>query len=275
MGRTKRNQDKLDILGLTIVEKSVFSALPPEKAIPIRTIAETAKVPRTSAVSALERLLERGLARKVSVGKRTHWKRRRAERIRSDILSFADSIGVMDGIENKGWDTDISRPEQVGFTFVKGIHEILRVQERLISRRSSDRIRFLQTAGIVDMVIRKSFVEEFSRLNERIRENGIITELVVSENALRRYEKLLSTNPSWGASLTKRLFDMYVVDDELLRDNVSDVAIFKNLALVTNWKEETMSITKNPDVVRLLVDLFRALKKSGRKFNPNFLFRKQ
>ncbi len=269
-----KTQDlKLDILGLTKVEKAVFAMLSFESSFSVSDIAKKAKIPRTSALPALERLRDRKLSRKTNIGKRTFWKKVKKENLKKELDNLSLSIGIEDELEKikKVVDIKVSKKEEL--MIIRGFENILEFQENIISQTSLERIYLIQGSEIAEEVKKRNFLGGFIKLNKLVKEKGIITELIASENTLGIYKKLMKEDEFWRESVSERLLDMHAIENTSLENNVSEIAIYKDMALITNWKEETMVVIKNKDTVMLFKNLFTALKFTGRKINPNEFFK--
>ena len=268
----KLNSSSLQILGLTNVEQKVFDTLSFEKSLSVTTLGEQAAVPRTSALSALERLSERGLVRKVSTGKKTLWKKTNPEKLRRSVTSLLTGLKIEEQLEQFEKEVAVRVSAQSEFIVLHGAENLLRFQEQNIKKNTGERAFLIQGSLTGETVAKRGLTSEFARLNSLIKEAGIITELLVSDSTLARYKKRMEQDDAWRKSMKSRLLVLHAVSDAILPDNAFDVVIYKNVTALTNWKEETAVVMKNRDTMQVFQNWFHSLAVQGQKIDPNKFF---
>lgn len=263
----------LQILGLTDVEYQVFTAVCFERSLTVTELALKAKVPRTSALPALNRLCERGLVRKVSLGKKTLWKKTNPEKLRRSISELAAQLAIESQLALLEQDVLVKISTQSEFMIIKGAKNILKFQEKGILENTGQRSYLIQGSKTGKVVERLNLSAEFTRLNALIKERGIITELLISEKTFRGYEIYMEKDDTWKHLMRERLFVLYVVGTDLLADNAIDIIIYKNRVSVINWEEETLIVIKNQETVAVFHSWFELLATQAEKINPSTFFK--
>lgn len=263
----------LQILGLTDVEYQVFTVLAFDQSLSVTELAGMAKVPRTSALPALNRLCERGLVRKVSIGKKTLWKKTNPEKLQRSITELAAQLAIESQLALLEQEVSVKISAQSEFMIIKGAKNILKFQEKGILENAGQRSYLIQGSQTGNVLERLNLPVEFTRLNTLIKERGLVTELLISEKTLKGYEIYMEKDDAWKHSMRERLFVLYVVGTDLLADNAIDIIIYKNRVSVINWEEETLIIIKNPATVAVFRSWFELLTVQADKLNPQNFFK--
>ncbi|MFM2424307.1 MAG: Sugar-specific transcriptional regulator TrmB [Candidatus Parcubacteria bacterium] len=263
----------LQILGLTDVEYKVFITVSFVESLSVSELATKAKVPRTSALPALNRLCERGLVRKVSQGKKTLWKKTNPEKLRRSIIELTAQLAIESELALLEQEVSVKTSAQSEFMIIKGAKNILKFQEKGIRENTGQRSYLIQGSRTGKVVEQLNLVSEFSRLNSLIKERGLVTELLISEKTLRGYEVYMETDLEWKHSMRERLFLLYVVGADVLADNAIDIIIYKNSVSIINWEEETLAVIKNQETVDVLYSWFNLLTTQAEKLNPQNFFK--
>jgi len=270
--RMQMSHSDLQLLGFTNVEHRVFIALAFDQSYSVTELATKAKVPRTSTLPVLNRLSARGLVRKVSVGKKTLWKKTNPEKLRRSIISLSAQLEIAEQVEAIEKEIAVKITTQSEFMIIKGAQNILKFQEKGIQENTGQRSYLIQGSRTGTVVEQLNLAPEFSRLNSLIKERGLITELLISETTLRGYEAYMEKDIDWKHSMRDRLFVLYVVSTDLLADNAIDIIMSKNRVSVINWEEETLVIIKNQETVEVFLSWFHLLSTQAHKINPHNFF---
>ena len=238
----------------------------------VTAVSKLAGAPRTSTLPALRRLSERGLVRKVNNKSKTLWKKTNPGKLRRSIANMLAVLEIEEQFEELEKEVAIKISTQSEFILIRGARNILRFQENSIKEHTKERAILAQGSKTSATVTKLNLLSEFSRLNTLIKEQGIVTELLVSDKTLAEYEVLMKKDSDWKASMGERLVVFYVVSNEMIADNAIDITMYKNRVSVINWEEQTMVIIKNKETVTIFRNWFHILTTQGRKVNPNEFF---
>ena len=268
----KYDSPDLKLLGLTDVEHRIFSVLSFEQSLSVTSSSELAEVPRTSALPALKRLSTRGLVRKVSSGSKTLWKKTNSEKLRRSIANMLFALEIEEQFEELEKEVAIKISTQSEFILIKGAKNILRFQENSIKEHTKERSILAQGSKTSMTVAKLDLMSEFSRLNTLIKEQGIVTELLVSDKTLEEYEALMKKDNDWKESMRERLVVLYIVNSDMLADSAIDITMYKNRVSIINWEEQTMVVIKNKETMNIFRNWFGICIEQSQKINPNQFF---
>ncbi len=254
-------KDKPNIFSLTQAEKKAFSSLSVDQAnLPAQLVRKT-RLPRTTLLRTLDALARRGLAESHTQGKRLVWRRAPQGSIERSILASTKSLGVSVA--------DMSVP---GFTLIRGADDLTRTLRALLeSLPRNGRFTGVQPTISALAAMEKMGLQETIKINELIKQRGIIVQGVLEENFVGRLSGVYGRE--WFKSFAGRLAHTSVVPEEYLR-YLSDLYIIGNHAMLANWQDEIGVVIGNKDVVALLNSLFKFMHDSGRRMDiPTKLFK--
>ncbi len=138
-----------------------------------------------------------------------------------------------------------------------------------------ERLYIIQPNQSTEMVLRKYPFNELVEINNFIKDNKIIVEAVLHENAFDHFFETLKKEQKTGReiqamfqSFADRVADTTYISKELL-DFKAEIYIMGPVALILNWEEEVAVEIKNPDMVGMLKGFFEFIKHYGRKVDQN------
>lgn len=256
----------MDILDLTKIEQKVLKVLLSGESQSVADIHKKSKVGYTSVKAVLIRLRERGLVQKHQKGKRFEWKlsgRKKINREISEVLSYTHSGEVILVPEEKAIDFN----EALNIQLFSGLDDMIKIIKESFSLHKAERLLVIESRSSTIDILKKVPIDVINTVNEVAYTHQIITEDIISEGVLNELRYLVEKEPSWAPSALGRTFDMRVVSSEVLDNLKGNLAIYRDVVLITDWDKETLIRIKNREAVELFTILFRALQETGKKIH--------
>jgi len=255
------------ILGLSDNEIKILDVLDSEKSI--QDIARDTSLSRTGINYLVSILLKRGLIEYVKKGKRKNYIAIDNNKISELFKKALDEIGIINK-ERKGARIITSPKDE--FVIHVGAKEIVPAYTRIAYENRNERIRAIQHHRSWSELVNKITKKQLVDFNESIKANHLIIDGMLNESAYKEYEKEIKSNPSKNEEAIKSL-EGRMADYTLFPDNIfnydTEIWLFKNTALIINWKEEVAIEITNTNMAGFLQDMFEYVKSGGSKLNHN------
>jgi hypothetical protein len=248
-------------------EYTIFKTLPDKTAILVTEIAQRAYMPRTTTTDVLKRLHSYGIARKVRKGSRTVWKRSSISARERYIQRVRTAIGA--DVPNVTTEGSKIAHLSSGMTvsMINGVSALEKVYERACSCNPYERMCLTQSPEALMEMLKKRQFEAIQTSNTKTQTHHGIMEITMTESTKRAYAQFARTYPQWIEGLSGIMIDISVVPDNVLPHTPSELFIFRDEVLLTDWKEETGVLIKDASLATMLRHLFRAAKSLGETFN--------
>ncbi len=240
----------LKILGLNHSEKKILESTS-KLALPISTIARMTGIPRTSILYILKKLQKRALVKKIATdGNIPFWK--------SDLSKVIAQIGMN---REKGGSV---------FSIYRGAKQIFAIFEEFAALPKNSRVIGIQPNRSLLNALRKNKLKDLLRINEQIKDKGLIFEGVVHE---RSVDAIIA---EMGKDAARKVFDSFIgrledyakIPDEFA-DVCSEIYIFKGTAYLINWDREIAIGIHDKDMTDLLIAMFSCVKEVGTRYSQN------
>ena len=240
-------------LGVSDKEFALLAVLDREGSINTSALAYHASLPRVTVMRILKTLKERGFVVRKTRGREVMWS------IVAPTLLEKRFISMFEGEEGVQKVTELS---EVGSLMVyRGIDEIIASNQKILAVHTGERVLAIEPNGIWKHVSGTP-QEAITHMNRLFKEKQILIEMVVEEG----FEKVIaeSVNPQLGETFLALAVDIRVVPTRFL-DSATEVLIFRDQILFTDWAHLVAVEIKNPSTVRVMKAMYRLLQESGRK----------
>jgi hypothetical protein len=252
------------ILGLSALENALMRGMSSE-AISISRLSETLHVPRTSLYRPLKALAARGFVESVRVGKRTCWRR-----ISDELLIASMSPILFASTRNP--DDPPTHPE---FFLHIGNENLMSLYERL-GESKGQRVLGIQPNRSAASVLEVFPFDRLVRLNQRIKDNGVIVEALLQEDFIPFYIDLVNRKGLPVQQILEafggRAADTTYVPQQFINFD-SEIIILPSSAYIFHWSKGVAIEVRNQETLGLLRDLFALAKSIGHKADQNEMVR--
>jgi len=266
------SEEELAIFGLTSAEAKIALGLIELGPTGVSKLSRETRLPHTTVHSAVRRLREQGLVRRVSKGYRSVWKVVRVESIRKKLNIALKPLEGDVTRETLGESLGVKVPETTEFFVFRGIDSLLRVYQWFFLNHRNDCVCGIQTAHSSESIYKKLNYETVAQLNDAVKTNKIIMDAILPESIMSFYRQNVAQNRRLASSIEGRTTSVHLIPDKLLSFN-ADMVIARDTAFLANWEEETLILIKNPDFITLLQNMFEFLKQAGTPFDQNAYMR--
>lgn len=255
-----------EVLDLTDAESKILWALIEHGTMSVSKTARLSQVARTTVDSALQRLQERRLVRRVrSKGHVSLWKAVRSDKAKRELLEVANAFDRGSAeVEDKEIVGGINA-EEVGITVFRGKQQIMRAYEQMLNLAKAERVWFIQGNKSAEGALYgfdKGYVQEFTR---SLKKRKIIMEGV---NGERVKELLKKVDKKTQEASFGRAFVASLLPDKYMEFDV-DLLIVRNSVMFFDMKNEIVVIVRNKPIVSMLKSINLFLREQGRSFNIN------
>jgi len=261
----------LNLLGLNKNEQKILDVLGVAKNV--QQIAQDSKLSRTGIVHILKHLKNRGLIKKIKIGKRNLYLSIDKNILLKKMKQISDQIILFES-EKRGVGVKISHQDE--FVIHVGAQEIVPAYQRIAFENKNDRIRAIQHHKSWLELNEKVSPQQLIDFNQAIIENHLILDGMLNEGAYDSYRQEILANPNRHkdilASLSGRMADYTIFDDNFFNYS-TEIWIFKNTALIINWRDEVAIEVTNKDMTAFLKDMFEFVKMGGKKIDHNKMMR--
>ena len=266
------SHNSLKILGLTATETGILQVLKhPQN---VKDIARNSGISRTGVNYCIKNLLKKGLIVYTKRGQRKLYVSLEPQQVINELQYTIDSINIESG-KKKGARIKTSKENE--FTIHVGTQEIIPAYQRIALENKNERIRAIQHHRSYNELLEKITSKQLVNFNQAIIENKLIIDGMLNKSAYKAYQEEINKNPEKykGAveSLEGRMADYTSFPDEYFNYS-SEIWLFKNTALIINWREEVAIEIINQNMTSFLKDMFEFVKMGGEKIDHNEAMRR-
>ena len=259
-----------NVLDLTDSESKILWALIENGTMSVSKISRLAQVARTTVGSALKRLQDRKLVRRVSSkGHISLWRVARLDKVKNELLEVVapfnrDSVKVK-GQEIAGEIMGGIDAEEVGIKVFRGKQQILSAYEQILNLSKTERVWVIQGNKSAVRALNdfdKGYIQEFVK---SFKKHKIIMEAVNGEcvkELLRQTDKK-TLKASFGRMIVSSLLHDKYMDFDV------DLFIIRDSVMFFDMKNEIVVIIMNKPIVEMLKSISMFLKENGKKFDVN------
>lgn len=255
-----------NLLNLSISENTVFLFLLERRRAKVTDIVKTIQVPRSTVIDTLNKLQKRRLVRPVEVNGRSEWKLSNQSNLVEKFLNVAELLQTNEfAKQSPKKSLQLKLSKQTEFVIYIGVQNILNIYLREFSSRKNERVQGLQTTQSGRQALEKASHQRFIAINNAIKDNKIIMEMVMSYSMLETFD---GNEKEWLKSLHGRTAATTLVADNLL-DFSAELIIFNDKLLITNWEDEVLIVVKNKNIINMIKTLLKLLHSSGKTLDYN------
>lgn len=263
----KLNEELIKILGIRKTQNKILTALFEAKTIP--EIVGMTGISRTGVVYELKNLQHKEFVKRIKYGKRYVYIAVSDDEFYGLMQHAIDEFKLKDN-HIKGARVKTSHENE--FIIHVGLKEILPAYQRIASKNRNTRIRAIQHNRSWSELNKKITPEQLIDFNHAIIKNKIILDGMLNEGSYDSYKKEIIQNPQKHKAIVEslggRMADYTIFQDTFFNCD-SEIWIFKNTALIINWKEEIAVEITNQNITKFLTDMFEFVKMGGKKIDHN------
>ncbi|GEM_PF-5609656 len=242
-------------LGLTQKESKVLRVLNVQGTLNTSVLAYQASIPRVTTMRILNMLHKRGFVARKKHGRMVEWALVNPALLEKRLAHLFEESGVF----NK---SNIGLSEVGSLTIYRGVEEMLESNRKMLVAHAGERVLAVEPNGIWKH-FPKDQSDSWKHLNLLFKQKQILIEMVTEEG----FEKVLKkeVSPDIEETFLSLAVDIRVVPAGVL-DSATEVLIFRDQILFTDWAERVAVEIKNPSTVRVVKAMYRMLQKNGRKY---------
>lgn len=242
------------VLGLAPKESKILSALNEQGALNTSVLAHQSSLPRVTTMRILNALQKRSFVMRRKKSKEVVWSLINPILIEKRLARLFEVSGVF----NK---SNISLSEVGSLTIYRGAEEMLESNRKILISHAGERVLAVEPNGIWKH-FPKDQSDSWEHLNLLFKRKQILVEMVTEEG----FENILKKEVSSGIKETflSLAVDISVVPAGVL-DSATEILIFRDQILFTDWADRVAVEIKNPSTVRVVKAMYRMLQKNGRK----------
>jgi len=260
------SEKELGIFGLTAIESKIVLCLLENGLTSVNKISRVTNIPHTSVHSALRRLGDQGLVRRVSKGYASIWEVVGLEKIRPKISKALKPFGsTLSTVDLDGYvDTNVS--DRADFQVFRKTEPILRVIQWFFLNHRGKNVCEIQGINTLKHMIKKLGGETMAQLNDFMVTSQIHTDLIITQSSIEVSSKYVSTDLRLASSLKNRSITAYIAPDECFEQGIQTM-VASDVAVIINWEEARLELIKDTNILKLLIGLFECAKKNGQFFD--------
>lgn len=246
------NKKQQIALGLSNKEQRLLDALQKQGPQNTTLLAQRASLPRVTALRILSTLRERGFVVRQKGRRAVEWSLVKPALLEKRLVNLFRNTQA----HNK----NIELSEIGSVTIYYGVAEMLESNRRLLIAHSGERVLAVEPNGIWKH-FPQDYTELWKHLNQLFKQKQILIEMVTEEG----FEKVLQqqVDPGLQESFLSLAVDIRVVRGRIL-DSTTEILIFRDQILFTDWADLVGVEIKNPSTVRVIKAMYRLLQASGR-----------
>jgi len=154
-------------------------------------------------------------------------------------------------------------------THYHGTAEILTLYSMLFGLHASKRVCVVQSTSSAHQMLMRAKEPAIHQLNTEIKRNHILIDAIVSPSILNLSK---SQSSSWKKTIEGRSTSVTLVPEKSMQF-MSELWIFDDRIVLTNWKTGTATVIQDKEVVSVLIEMFYAFKETGKRFDSNEFLR--
>lgn len=264
-------QNSLELLGLSESETAILETLGTAKSV--QDIALDSKVSRTGVNHIIKKLAKKSLVTHIRHGKRRLYIALSPSELSLKLQNALDDLSIHEGSAKSA---RVKTSKESEFIIYSGIKEIIPAHERIASLNKNERIRAIQPNKSWMNLHKKLTPKELVRFNNTIRENKLIIDAVLQDDAYKKYGEFFREDPAAlkeiATSFTDRMADYTTVSSKFFNQN-AEIWIYSKTFFIINWEEEVAIEINNPDIMGFMKDMYEIVKSKGSKIDHNQIMR--
>jgi sugar-specific transcriptional regulator TrmB len=258
----------LDGLGLTKNETQILLALYTLGKSTVADLARQSKMPRTTIYTALSKLQDKEIIMRAKVGKRELWEAVPPKRLlaikKEQVEKLRDLVPTLEELANIPEIADKSTIVQY-----KGVRGLQRVYDMILDLSKGERVYGFEGGRSTEHKTKKLPKEYSLDWQRKVKQNGIILEVAVSEKLL---DLVQVPNTDVQEAVFGRATITYVLPEEVMNFN-SDILVFRNNVAIITPNNLTAVIINDFAASIAFKQLIKTACMMGRKVDLNALIR--
>ncbi|MEK7614592.1 MAG: helix-turn-helix domain-containing protein [Patescibacteria group bacterium] len=242
-------------LGLTSKESGLLGVLNKKGTLNTSALAHRSSLPRVTAMRILNKLQKRGFVTRQEKRRAVAWSLVNPVLLEKRLAHLFEKSGVF----NK---SSIGLSEVGSLTIYRGVEEMLESNRKMLVAHAGERVLAVEPNGIWRH-FPKDQSDAWRHLNLLFKQKQILIEMVTEEG----FESILKkeVSPDIEETFLSLAVDIRVVPAGVL-DSTTEILIFRDQMLMTDWADRIAVEIKNPSTVRVVKAMYRMLQKNGRKY---------
>lgn len=256
-----KNVNAFALLGLSENESEILNLLQNHIYSTPLTLARLCTIPRPTIYITLEKLKARGIVHRKKQGKRYFWSLLDQEQLQN-IFDTAKSTFL----NERQFSDKIRLNQNTDIVMHYGKEKVLGLFEKMVNQQGGNRLMGIQGIYAGDAWQKLFKVEDLNRINSRIRDGGLITEIITSRDWFHRQVEIFGK--SWAENFVGRAAQVHFIDDKYLNYK-SQIFIFENQIFIVSMADELFIEIKNKEVSKLIISLIRFIEDKSNSVNIN------
>ena len=237
-----------NLLQLTDNEKDILNCFNEDSLETPLALSGKVNIPRPTIYITLEKLGSRGLISPIKIGKRTYWKKTDEQTMVQHIANLRDELLSENTYEK------MSVTEDTDIAIYRGEKTILTLFTKLIDEHRGNRLMGIQGDYAGDSWEGVVSLENINKINKKIKEKGLITEIVTSKDWFKRQIDIFGKG--WAENFLGRTAQVHFIHNKYLNYK-SQIFIFENQLFLVSMEEELFIEIKNKSIAKMIISLIK------------------
>lgn len=227
------------------------------------SLSKQCKIPRPTIYVTLGKLKARGLVTKRKFKKRKVWVISDTDKIRKNFENISKLIFDADTNYEK-----INVGNNTNILIHRGRRNILNIFSKLVEQHNGHRLFGVYGDFSGDAWNEKYSVNEINKINQKIKNNRLITEIVSSKEWFARQAEMFGE--SWVENFSGRATQTHIIDGKYLK-NEGQIFIFKDQIYLVSMREEVFVEVRNKEISKLIISLLKFVEDNSNLVDTNKL----
>ena len=265
-GAVDSSEEELGIFGLSSAETKIIIGLIEQGPTGVSKLSRETGISHTTIHSALRRLRSQGLVNRVSKGYASVWDVVNVDKIRKRLNRALEPLEADVSRENVNKKLEFEPSNVKEFFTFQGVEALLKVYQWFFLNHRNNRVCGIQTTHSAETLYTKIAPELIAQINAVVNDNRVVVDAIMADSVKAFYERHMPQNRYIVRSMESRMASVHIIPD-LFMDFNADMIISHDTAFIANWESETLILIKNPDLIKLLKNLFEFLRYAGKLFD--------
>jgi DNA-binding MarR family transcriptional regulator len=247
--------EQQNLIGISRKESVLLDTLYTKGSQNTSELAYNTSLPRVTVMRLLKNLRNRNLVKRKEKSREVVWKIENAH-------DLSERFNKLFGGSINAREHNIALSEVGRLTIYRGMEEMLESNRILLAAHPGERILAIEPNGIWKHFSLGS-AGEWSEINKLFKQKQILIEMVVEDG----FDSVLSKSIPLDLQNTylSLAVEIRVVPSGVL-DSATEILIFRDQVLFTDWAHNVAVEIKNPSTVRVIKAMYRMLQKNGRPY---------
>lgn len=260
------------ILGLNKTEKKILGSI--ESFSSVQQIAKVSGISRTGINYALEALIQKGLVKLGRNKARKTYQAINSTELAEAFLESSRKVDLLDYLKEQ------TRLKSAGNQKVRihlGLNEVIAAYFSIVNTSRDERVRAIQHHRSFLEIIEKLTPPKLVEFNRIMHKHKIILDGMLNKGAYKSTQEEIAREPEKYKPVAESLGEDRIADYTVFPDQFfnydAELWLFRNTALIINWKEEIAVEIDNEHITGFLRDMFKFVKACNLKLDHHRVLR--